>query len=127
MYLDTDALLALAKPEDWLKKAAERQIRGRRPLVTSSLGVVEAQLVLERDEGREAALAALALIRRRRIRLLPVTSEILLEAERLRLRVPVLHLFDGIHLATAKLAGETILSSDRLFPLLRIVPVEPLG
>ena len=67
-----------------------------------------------------------AVLRRRHIEILPITAEILAEADRLRKRIPVLHLFDGIHLATAKLAGETILSSDRLFEKIAIVPIERL-
>jgi predicted nucleic acid-binding protein len=126
VYLDTDAVLALVKPEDWLKEAVEAKTRGRRPLRTSVGTVLEAQFVLEREEQRELALAVGSSLRRRRVELLPVTAEVMSEADLLRRRVPVLHVFDGLHLATAKLAGETILSSDALFPLLRYVPVEPL-
>lgn len=126
LYLDTDAVLALVKPADWLKEAALSKTRGQRRLRTSALTVVEAQLVLERDGEREAALDFAKNVRGRGIGLLPLTSKVVAEADRLRAQVPVLHVFDGYHLATAKLNGETILSSDKLFPLLRYVPIEPL-
>lgn len=126
MYLDTDVVLALAKKDDWLKAAATRAVRRHRPLRTSALTLVEAELVLEREVGREAALAVRRVVTRRRVEVIPLSIEILAEADKLRRRIPVLHLFDGIHLATAKLAGETILSSDLLFAKLGIVPVESL-
>lgn len=125
MYIDTDVVLALAKEQDWLKAPAERKVRGQR-LRTSAIAVIEAQFVLEREASREAALRILPSIRRRRIELIPVTSEVLAEAERLRRRVPALRLIDSIHLATAKLEGETIVTSDRLLGLLREVPVDPI-
>lgn len=62
-------------------------------------------------------------MRRRRIDPLPCDQAVIVEADRLRRRHRTLNAFDANPLATAKLAGEMILPSDTLFPMLDEVPV----
>ena len=115
MYLDTDIILAIVKPTDWLKEIVERKLMQIRNLKTSVFTLVEAEIVLNREESRELAISVLERVKERNIQLLPLTEEILAKAVELLRKYRKLNIFDSVHIACAICEGEDILSTDSLF------------
>ena len=56
MYLDTDIILAIVKPSDWLKDVVERKIKVLSDPKTSVFTLVEAEIVLNREASREVSV-----------------------------------------------------------------------
>ena len=56
MYLDTDIILAIVKPSDWLKDVVERKIKVLSDMKTSVFTLVEAEIVLNREASREVSV-----------------------------------------------------------------------
>ncbi len=124
MYLDTDCILALVKDSDWLKKTVEKRIKNEKKLCTSVLSVVESRLVLIREENIDIALSVEDKLRNLRIKLLPLEERILLESNGLMVQFDFLGTFDALHIATAKLHKEKILSTDHIFGMIPGLSVE---
>ena len=124
MYLDADCVLALIKKGDWLGDAVCRRLKGERAPMTSVLTVVECQLVLSREEGRERITDVGKAIGEKGISLLPIDGNILERSNDLLKRYDLLGIFDSIHAATAMTYGEVLLSTDHVFPLIDDLVVE---
>jgi len=62
VYLDTDIILAIVKPSDWLKDVVERKISDPK---TSVFTLVEAEIVLNREASRELAVSVLDKVKER--------------------------------------------------------------
>jgi len=75
VYLDTDIILAIVKPTDWLKEIVERKLMQIRNLRTSVFTLVEAEIVLNREESRELAISVLERVKERNIQLLPLSPK----------------------------------------------------
>ncbi|UCE38320.1 MAG: PIN domain-containing protein [Thermoplasmata archaeon] len=118
MYLDTDCILALVKEKDWLKKSVEKRIKKEKKLCTSVLSVVESRLVLIRDENIDVALRVEDILKNLKIKLLPLDERILKESNKMMKQFDFLGTFDSLHIATAKLHGEKILSTDHIFEMI---------
>ena len=115
MYLDTDIILAIVKPSDWLKDVVERKIKVLSDPKTSVFTLVEAEIVLNREVSRGLAVRVLDKVKERNIRLLPLTEKMLTKSVELLRKYPKLNIFDSIHIACAICEGEAILSTDSLF------------
>jgi PIN domain nuclease of toxin-antitoxin system len=124
VYLDTDCILALVKDKDWLKKPVEKRIKKEKKLCTSVLSVVESRLILIREENIDSALSVEEKIKNMNIKLLPLDEEVLKESNHLMGQFDFLGTFDALHIATAKLHKEKILSTDHIFELIPGLPVE---
>ena len=59
MYLDTDIILAIVKPADWLKDVVASKLKMLSDLKTSVFTIVEAQIVLNRETTREITISVL--------------------------------------------------------------------
>jgi len=128
VYLDTDIVLSQIKRKDWLKEIVKRKLSEiNEELGTSAITIVECQIVLLREEGREEAIKVMEKIESLGLRILPLTKEVLKKSTELLSKYPKLNIFDSIHLAHAILEGERILSTDRLFDEVKeVVRVDPL-
>ena len=128
MYLDTDIVLSQIKKRDWLKDIVKRKLSEiDENLCTSAITVVECQIVLLREDGREEAIKVMEKIKSLGLRILPLTKEVLMKSTELLSKYPKLNIFNSIHLAHAILEGERILSTDRLFDEINeVVRVDPL-
>ena len=128
MYLDTDIVLSQIKKRDWLKEVVRRKLSEiNEDFCTSAITVVECQIILLREEGREEAIKAMDKIETLGLRILPLTKEVLNKSKELMSKYSKLNIFDSIHLAHAILEGERILSTDRLFDEIEeVVKVDPL-
>ncbi len=129
MYLDTDVVLSQIKKRDWLKEIVKRKLSEiNEDSSTSAITVVECQIVLLREEGREEAIKAVEKIESLGLKILPLTKEVLAKSTELLSKYPKLNVFDSIHLAHAILEGERILSTDHLFDEVEeVVKVDPLS
>jgi len=60
VYLDTDIILSQIKERDWLKDIVKRKFsKIKEDFKTSAITVVECQIVLLREEGRDEAIKAI--------------------------------------------------------------------
>ena len=128
MYLDTDIILSQIKERDWLKEIVSRKLsRIDEELKTSAITIVECQIVLLREEGRDKSVKVMEKIKPLGLKILPLTEDVLMKSTELLTKYPKLNIFDSIHLAHAILEGEKILSTDRLFDEVEeVVRVDPL-
>lgn len=110
-YLDTDIILALVKPKDWLKNAKLNKIEEP---VTSVFTIIEAEIVLEREFGRKLVTSVLDKIKRK-ISILSLTENILEKSNELLNKYHNLNIFDSIHLAFCIINKFPIISTDNLF------------
>ncbi len=95
--------------------------------VTSAITIVECQIVLIRELGRDEAVKVPEKIEELDVEILPLSKEVLEISSDLLERYPKLNIFDSIHLAHAIHERERILSTDRLFDEVEgIVRVDPL-
>jgi predicted nucleic acid-binding protein len=124
VYLDTDCILALVKEKDWLKKSVEKRIKKEKKLYTSVLSVVESRLVLTREENIDLALSVEDKLKNLKINLLPLDERILKESNKIMGQFDFLGIFDSIHIATAKIHSEKILSTDHIFEMIPGLSVE---
>ncbi len=128
MYLDTDIVLSQIKERDWLKEIVKRKLsKIDVELKTSAITIVECQIVLFREEGRNEAVKVMERIKPLGLKILPLTEDVLIKSTELLAKYPKLNIFDSIHLAHTILEGERILSTDRLFDEVEgVVRVDPL-
>jgi PIN domain nuclease of toxin-antitoxin system len=124
VYLDTDCILALVKDSDWLKKPVQKRIKKEKHLCTSVLSVVESRLVLMREDDIESVFKIENKLKAHKVKLLPLDEDIISESNNLMKDFDFLATFDAIHIATAKLHEEKILSTDHILKLVPGLTVE---
>ena len=114
MYLDLDVILAELKADDWL--ASDVDIESMAEPKTSVATGIELQYVMEDEWERARVVRAHQEISSRNIELVPLTSDALDAAADLRAQYDALNVFDGVHLGSAAVLDEPIVSTDTLFP-----------
>lgn len=114
VYLDTDVILALLKAGDWLASAVDRT-RLESP-VTSAATAIEVQYVMEDEWDREQLSMVHSAVVDEGIDLVPLDGDVLAAAGTLRVDYEALGIFDSIHLGTASVLEEPIISTDSLYP-----------
>ena len=114
MYLDLDVILAELKADDWL--ASDVDIESMAEPKTSVATGIELQYVMEDEWERARVVRAHQEISSRNIELVPLTSDALEAAADLRAQYDALNVFDGVHLGSAAVLDEPIISTDTLFP-----------
>ncbi|RYJ07753.1 type II toxin-antitoxin system VapC family toxin [Halogeometricum borinquense] len=125
MYVETDFLLALAKPDDWLSERAEAFLDTDTDLQTSILALAEFLVVSHRhDIDHRSAVAYLT-----------KALDVPYEDEQLALNAAIAMeeegatAFDALHAAKADQLGVPLLGSDGVYDDLGVprVPLEPTG
>jgi len=124
VYLDTDCILALVKDSDWLKEPVQKKIKLEKRLVTSVLSVVECRLVLLRENTPEEAYNVENTLKKWKIKLIILDKKTLEKSKKLMNEFDFLGTFDAIHIATAIINNEKILSTDHVFSLIAKIEVE---
>jgi hypothetical protein len=114
VYLDLDVILAELKAADWL--ASDVDIDSIEEPKTSVATGVELQYVMEDEWDRDRVVRAHREITGNDIELVPLTSDALDAAADLRSQYEALNVFDGVHLGSAAVLDEPIVSTDTLFP-----------
>ncbi|CCQ33227.1 PIN domain protein [Halorhabdus tiamatea SARL4B] len=114
MYLDLDVILAELKDDDWLSSAVD--LTSIDAPKTSVATGIELQYVMEDDWDRSRVVWAHEEIADRNIELVPLTAEALDAAGQLRSQYESVNVFDGVHLGSARVLEEPIVSTDTLFP-----------
>lgn len=114
VYLDLDVILAELKANGWL--ASDVDIDSIEEPKTSVATGIELQYVMEDEWERDRVVRAHQEISSRNIELIPLTSETLDAAADLRAQYDALNVFDGVHLGSAAVLDEPIVSTDTLFP-----------
>ena len=100
MYLDTDVILSQIKEKDWLKDIVKRKLESiDEEFVTSAITIVECQIVLIRELGRDEAVKIPERVEELGVEILPLSKEVLEISSDLLERYPKLNIFDSIHLA----------------------------
>ena len=113
MYLDTDIILALIKPKDWLKPHVKvDKIENPK---TSTFAIVEAELVLIREYDRKDIFSITDKVEKLGIAILPFEKDVLKKSIDLLEKYPKLNVFDSVHAAFAFMKKEKILSTDLMF------------
>ena len=113
VYLDLDVILAELKANGWL--ASDVDIDSIEEPKTSVATGIELQYVMEDEWERDRVVRAHQEISSRNIELIPLTSETLDAAADLRAQYDALNVFDGVHLGSAAVLDEPIVSTDTLF------------
>jgi hypothetical protein len=114
VYLDLDIILAELKADDWL--ASDVDLESIEEPKTSVATGIELQYVMEDEWDRNRVVRAHQEIISINIELVPLTSDTLDAAADLREQYEALNVFDGVHLGSAAVLAEPIVSTDTLFP-----------
>ena len=114
MYLDTDAVLARLKVEDWLRSFVSPEVL--EDPITSTATVIEIQYVMQDDWSRERMSRISEQIEDEGITLVPLTKDDVRAAGKLREKYDTLGVFDSVHLGAASARDEPIVSTDTLYP-----------
>jgi len=114
VYLDTDAVLARLKVEDWLRSFVSPDVL--ESPVTSTATAIEVQYVMGDEWELDRLTEVSERIADEGIELSPLTRENVEASEELRVRHDALGVFDSIHLGVAWTNDEPILSTDTLYP-----------
>jgi len=114
VYLDLDVILAELKVDDWLSSVVD--INAIDEPKTSVATGIELQYVMEDEWGRDRVVRAHDEILDCDIELVPLAPDALDAAAELRARYDSLNVFDGVHLGSAQVFDEPIVSTDTLFP-----------
>ncbi len=114
VYLDLDVILAELKADDWL--ASDVDVDSVEEPKTSVATGIELQYVMEDMWDRDRVVRAHQEIASRNIDSVPLTSDVLDAAAELRAQHEALNVFDGVHLGSAAVLDEPIVSTDTLFP-----------
>jgi len=117
VYLDLDVILAELKADDWL--ASDIDIESTEAPKTSVATGIELQYVMETEWDRDRVARAHHEITDNNIELVALTSDVLDAAAGLRAQYEALNVFDGVHLGSASVLDEPIVSTDTLFPDIR--------
>jgi len=113
MYLDTDILLALVKKEDWLKRHVN--ISKIASPKTSSLNVIEARMVIQREYSKDKALKVSKEINKLKIEIISINKKIIDKSQDLLEKYDGLNNFDAVHAATAIIKNEMLISTDTIY------------
>lgn len=114
MYLDTDVVLAELKVDDWLASAVD--LGAIEEPTTSVATGIEVQYVMEDDWDRERIANTHREIADAGIGLVPLSTTVMDAAADLRTTYDRINVFDSVHLGTATMRQEPIVSTDTLFP-----------
>lgn len=114
MYLDTDVILALLKPDDWLASSVD--VDSLTEPKTSAATTIEVQYVMETEWSRDHVTRTHEAIVDAGIDFVPMTFDVATAAGELRRSYERLNVFDSIHLGTAVVHDEPIVSTDTLYP-----------
>lgn len=114
VYLDLDVILAELKEDDWL--TSDVDLGAMEAPKTSVATGIELQYVMEGAWPRERVVGAHQEIVDAGIELVPLKVEALDAAAELRSQYDSLNVFDGVHLGTAQVCNEPIVSTDTLYP-----------
>jgi predicted nucleic acid-binding protein len=114
VYLDLDVILAELNADDWL--ASDVDIDSIEEPKTSVATGIELQYVMEDEWDRDRVVRAHQEIAGKNIELVPLTSDALDAAAELRSQYESLNVFDGVHLGSAAVLDEPVVSTDTLFP-----------
>jgi hypothetical protein len=114
VYLDLDVILAELKADDWL--ASDVDLDAIEEPKTSVATGIELQYVMEDEWDRDRVFRAHQEVASKNIELVPLTSDALDAAADLRAQYTALNVFDGVHLGSAAVLDESIVSTDTLFP-----------
>jgi hypothetical protein len=114
VYLDLDVILAELKADDWLASDVDLDVT-EEPKTSVATGI-ELQYVIEDEWDRDSVVRAHQEIASKNIELVPLTSDALDAAADLRAQYTALNVFDGVHLGSAAVLDEPIISTDTLFP-----------
>jgi hypothetical protein len=124
--LDLDVILAELKADDWL--ASDVDTDSIEEPKTSVATGIELQYVMEDEWERDRVVRAHQEIASQNIELVPLTSDALDTAADLRAQYDALNGFDGVHLGSAAVLNEPIVSTDTLFPEIpEIEHIDPRG
>ena len=123
MYLDTDMILALIKKDDWLKPFVNLK-KIRNPVISAAV-LIELELVINREYGRDKVEEFFKEIKNLKIKSEPVTSDVIYKSAELMKKYSMTT-FDAIHASYCILNKEKILSSDTVFDSIKdIERVDP--
>lgn len=114
MYLDLDVILAELKDDDWLSSAVD--LTSIDAPKTSVATGIELQYVMEDEWERNRVVRAHEEIADRNIELVSLTADALEAARERRSQYESVNVFDGVHLGSAHVLDEPIVSTDTLFP-----------
>lgn len=114
VYLDLDVILAALKADDWL--ASDVDIESVDEPKTSVATGIELQYVMEDEWDRDRVVQAHQEIAATGVELVPLSADALDAAADLRSQYPAVNVFDGVHLGSAAILDEPIVSTDTLFP-----------
>jgi len=116
MYLDTDIVLALTKKDDWLKPFIDVK-KLSKPVISSAV-LIEVELVVNREYGREKIKEFFKKIKELKIRSEAVSPAVVHKSAEL-MQKHDMNTFDAIHAAYCVLHKEKIVSSDTIFDSIR--------
>jgi hypothetical protein len=114
VYLDTDVVLAVLKADDWLSSSVD--IRTLNDPKTSVSTCIEVQYAMEDEWDRERVTTVYKALTQAGIGLVPLEAEHIAAGGTLQRRYDRLNLFDAVHLGNADVIGETLVSTDTLYP-----------
>ena len=93
-------------------------MKSEKRLVTSALTVVECRLVLLREASLQDAFSVENIIKKWKIKIIPLDDKVLERSKKLMQQNDFLATFDSIHIASALINNEQILSTDHVFSLI---------
>ena len=113
MYLDTDIILALIKDSDWLKPHVD--IKKIKNPETSVFTIIEAEIVLLREYGREHVFPVLENVKKHKIKIIPFDEVVLVKSIEMLKKYSRLNIFDSVHAAYSIVKRDKIISTDTIF------------
>ena len=114
MYLDTDVILAHLKADDWLSSVVDLETLNEPK--TSVATCIEVQYAREGEWERERLTRVSNQLEADGIELISLEVSHVETGSELQRKYAKLNLFDAVHLGTAKVLEETIVSTDTLYP-----------
>lgn len=124
MYLDTDVVLAVLKVDDWLSSSVD--VESMDEPKTSVATCIEVQYAMQDEWDRERLTRVREPLQHEGIELVPLRAEHVSAGDALRRRYDRLNLFDAVHLGTADVLDETLVSTDTRYPSIEeISTVDP--
>ncbi|GAB7091102.1 hypothetical protein JCM18237_13730 [Halorubrum luteum] len=124
MYLDTDVVLAVLKADDWLSSAVD--LDAIDDPETSVSTCIEVQYAMEDEWDRDRLTTVNEAIVDAEIELIPLREPHIAAGGTLQRKYDRLNLFDAVHLGTAEILDETLVSTDTLYPTIdEISTVDP--
>lgn len=104
----------MLKADDWLSSSVD--IRTLNDPKTSVSTCIEVQYAMEDEWDRERVTTVHKALTQAGIGLVPLEAEHIAAGGTLQRRYDRLNLFDAVHLGTADVIGETLVSTDTLYP-----------